>query len=490
MKRTTLRSLAFGMVAMSAIAAEAQSLEGDMETLFGIADRNNTSIRSCRTAMERARQDVEAARAQRLPDVTASLSVSYIGTGQTLNRDFSYYMNPGFPHWGNSFALEAQQVVYSGGALTGGIRMAELGRAMEAHNEEGCREDVHMLLAGLYLQRLSLQNRLAVVERNVALADTLIGRTRSRYEEGVVLRNDITRYELMREQMALQKVVIEDRIKIVDKQLGTALYGGGDFSSQFIVHSSSAVPQAQGGTQSTVGEVQQGESRNNYAPSFARLRAPLEELCTVHCELNSPLWGELEGVDFPETYWQNLALTENSSLKKAATSIEMSRAQEKIARAASLPKVAVVAADNLSGPNMVNVPALDKNVNYWYVGVGVKYDISSIYKNRKTIRASRIATRNAEEKREVAREGISDGVHSAYMNMLTAQSELKTRRKSMELARQNYDVISNRYDNGLALVTDMTDAANVRLDAELQYVDAQISVALAYYTLKYVAGDI
>ena len=60
----------------------------------------------------------------------------------------------------------------------------------------------------------------------------------------------------------------------------------------------------------------------------------------------------------------------------------------------------------------------------------------------------------------------------------------------MELARQNYDVISNRYNNGLALVTDMTDAANVRLDAELQYVDTQIAVALAYYKLKYVAGDI
>lgn len=442
MKKTTLRSLAFGLAAMLAIVSRAQTIERNMEELFSIADRNNTSIRSCQTAIEKSQQNVEAARSQRLPDVSTSLSVSYIGTGQTLNRDFSYYANPNFPHWGNSFALEAQQVVYAGGALTNGIRLAELGTTMERHNDESNRESVHMLLAGLYLQRMSLINRLAVVEKNVMLADTLIDKTRNRYEEGVVLRNDITRYELMREQMALQKVVIADRIKIVDKQMHTALYG--------------EAPETPTGI----------EKHSDIDASILSL--PMHD----------------------EAYWQDMALTENSNLKKATTSVELSKVQEKIARAASLPKVAITAADNLNGPNMINVPALDKNMNYWYVGVGVKYNISSIYKNNKNIRSSKLATKNAVEKLDVAKEGISDAVHAAYVGLQTVRSELKTRQKSMELARQNYDVISNRYNNGLALVTDMTDAANVRLDAELQYVDAQISVVLAYYKLKYAAGNI
>lgn len=442
MKKTTLRSLAFGMVTMWAIVSDAQTIEQNMNVLFAIADKNNTSIRSYKTALEKAQQNVEAARAQRLPDITTALSVSYIGTGQTLNRNFSYYMNPNFPHWGNSFALEAQQVVYSGGALSNSIRLAELDKTMEGHNDEGNRESVHMLLAGLYLQRQSLLNRLAVVEKNVMLADTLIDKTRNRYEEGLVLRNDITRYELMREQMALQKVVIADRIKVVDKQMKTALYGENNGS-----------------------EMEGGESLDVDA---SILSLPMHD----------------------EAYWQDIALTENSNLKKATTSIELSKVQEKMVRAASLPKVAITAADNLNGPNMINVPALDKNVNYWYVGVGVKYNISSIYKNKKTIRGAKLATKNAVEKLGVTKEGISDAVHAAYVGLQTVQSELRTQEKSRELARQNYDVISNRYNNGLALVTDMTDAANVRLDAELRFVDAQISVVLAYYKLKYVAGDI
>jgi len=299
MKKTTLRSLAFGLAAMLAIVSRAQTIERNMEELFSIADRNNTSIRSCQTAIEKSQQNVEAARSQRLPDVSTSLSVSYIGTGQTLNRDFSYYANPNFPHWGNSFALEAQQVVYAGGALTNGIRLAELGTTMERHNDESNRESVHMLLAGLYLQRMSLLNRLAVVEKNVMLADTLIDKTRNRYEEGVVLRNDITRYELMREQMALQKVVIADRIKIVDKQMHTALYG--------------EAPETPTGI----------EKHSDIDASILSL--PMHD----------------------EAYWQDMALTENSNLKKATTSVELSKVQEKMARAASLPKVAITAADSL-----------------------------------------------------------------------------------------------------------------------------------------------
>ena len=142
----------------------------------------------------------------------------------------------------------------------------------------------------------NMEELFSMVEKNVMLADTLIDKTRNRYEEGVVLRNDITRYELMREQMALQKVVIADRIKIVDKQMHTALYG--------------EAPETPTGI----------EKHSDIDASILSL--PMHD----------------------EAYWQDMALTENSNLKKATTSVELSKVQEKMARAASLPKVAITAA--------------------------------------------------------------------------------------------------------------------------------------------------
>ena len=68
--------------------------------------------------------------------------------------------------------------------------------------------------------------------------------------------------------------------------------------------------------------------------------------------------------------------------------------------------------------------------------------------------------------------------------------ELETQQKSVELARQNYEVVNSRYLNQMALVTDMVDASNLRLNAELKEVDARINIVYAYYRMKYVAGDI
>ena len=50
--------------------------------------------------------------------------------------------------------------------------------------------------------------------------------------------------------------------------------------------------------------------------------------------------------------------------------------------------------------------------------------------------------------------------------------------------------MNSRYLNQMALVTDMVDASNLRLNAELKEVDARINIVYAYYRIKYVAGEI
>lgn len=50
--------------------------------------------------------------------------------------------------------------------------------------------------------------------------------------------------------------------------------------------------------------------------------------------------------------------------------------------------------------------------------------------------------------------------------------------------------MNERYNNQLALITDMLDASNMRLDAELSEADAKIAVAVLYYKMKYISGEI
>ena len=168
----------------------------------------------------------------------------------------------------------------------------------------------------------------------------------------------------------------------------------------------------------------------------------------------------------------------------------MSKQKERLEKSARRPTIAIIAEEHLDGPITVEVPNLNKNLNYCFVGVGMKYRFGSLYKNSERILQARIATETARHQQQAAIEGVENAVQAAYTDYQTTLTELETSKKSVELAQQNYSIISNRYQNGLALVTDMVDAANQRLDAQLALVNSRIKVLFNYYNLKYITGTL
>ena len=124
------------------------------------------------------------------------------------------------------------------------------------------------------------------------------------------------------------------------------------------------------------------------------------------------------------------------------------------------------------------------------MGVGVKYSLSSLFKSNKRIKQAAVETRQAREAHAVQTEQLNNNVQAAYVQYQQTYVELETQKKSVELAQQNYEVMNARYLSQLALVTDMVDASNLKLNAELNEVDARISIFYAYYRMKYIAGEI
>ncbi|MDE7091857.1 MAG: TolC family protein, partial [Muribaculaceae bacterium] len=115
---------------------------------------------------------------------------------------------------------------------------------------------------------------------------------------------------------------------------------------------------------------------------------------------------------------------------------------------------------------------------------------SSLYKTNKSLAKSRAATQQALEQFDVVRENLSLAVNADHVRYLEAYEELKTQQKSVELAERNYNTTSTRYSADMALITDMLDAANSKLDAEQQLVNARINIIYYYYKLLFTSGKI
>ena len=414
--------------------------------LFQKVEDNSKSLRTSLSGVEAAHLGIESAKSKKLPDLDASLSFSYIGNALITDRDFSNVHGLKSPHFGNNFAFQAQQVVYAGGAINAGIILAELGKQQAEVGVKLTRQQIRFIALGQYLDLYKIDNRIKVYEKNIELTRQLIDDIKEKQTHGMALKNDITRYELQMESLKLGLTALRNNRSILNHQLCNTL--GMNQDSQ----------------------MNQGNQEIQIIPDAT---------------IADKTYGK-EG----EAYWQTAGTLNSPLLEQSSNAIRIAEQKEKIAKSDLLPKVAFVAADNFDGPILFELPPVDKNLNVWYVGVGVKYSLSSLFKSNKRIKQAAVETRQAKEAHAVQKEQLNNNVQAAYVQYQQTYVELETQRKSVELAQQNYDVMNARYLSQLALVTDMVDASNLKLNAELSEVDARINIVYAYYRMKYVAGEI
>lgn len=417
-----------------AYEARAQECVMSVDELFELCDNNSISMEMARATLEQATEGIEVARSAKLPDVEVSLSASFLGNGYVIDRNFGDVMKADMPHFGNNFSLKASQVIYAGGAIDAGIKQAQLQREIAVQGLESTRQNIRFMVLGNYIELYKLRNQAKVYLKNIEQTELLVEHIKARYKEGVALSNDVTRYELQLEQLRLALSEVESAVGIMNYNITSTL----DLPSSMVI-----------------------------VPDSALL------------DMHIPLAGSAG--------WQ-LMTGESPRMQIAGLTLKMQQEKERAVKAGRLPQIAIVAENHFDGPITIEVPAIDKNFNYWFVGVGLRYDIASLWKSNRKIRAEKAGTVRAQHNLELAREEMDIAVNSAYIGLQQAFERMRTQEKSVVLATENYNVVNNRYLNGLALVTEMIDASNSRLSAELQLVNARINIIYSYYSLQRVAG--
>jgi len=408
-----------------------------LEQLFESAERNSIQLRPSFSTEEEAAHEINVARAGRLPDINASLSLSYIGDGFTTKRDLSDYQKAPIPHYGNAISLSVNQPIYTGGAIKSGIRLAELKLTASRYATELQRNNIRFQITGFYLDIYKYTNLRSVVENNIAQARKVLDEMQARYEQGVALQNDITRYELLVSNLELQMVKLNNTIGILNNNLVSI--------------------------------------------------AGLPEGTTIRPD------PAILGKSLParsESAWQAEASINSPAVRLAQSNVAMSRKAEDLIQSERLPKIGLQAGWSIDGPILVEVPPINRNLSYWYAGVGITYNISSLFKTNRSIARSRAATVHASDELAATRENTELAIRADYIRYLEAYEELNTQQKRVELAERNYSTVFTRYSADMALITDMLDAANSKLDAEQQLVNARINIIYYYYKLLFTSGKI
>lgn len=405
--------------------------------LFSLADTHSKAIQIFKSAVSVAGKDIDVAKNAYLPNIDFSASATYNGNAWVSDRDFSNGQSFSSPHFGNSFAVEASQVVFAGGTIYNNVKALEIQKKISEWDLEAHKQEIYFLLTGYYLDLYKYRNILNVYDRNIEQTHQVISDMKARETAGIVLNNDITRYEVQLQNLSYKRTELINSNDIYNDKIVTML----DLPKQTEI---------------------------------------LPDTTMLYDKLPKPSESEL----------QERVYKCSSHLNMNRLTLDMLNKRTKVAKAGYMPQIKIIAGDNLAGPITYEIPVLNKNINTWYVGVGVKYNIGNLYKTPKDLSRLRTSIEMANHNLDATEESVSLDIRAAYIRYLDSYELLKTQKKSLQLARENYNVTANRYANDLVIITDLVDADNLRLSAEVQYVNAQINIIYNYYKLQYATGTI
>lgn len=408
-----------------------------MDELFSLADKNSKSIRLHQLVIREAEQGIKVARNAYLPSLSVKAEATYIGDGCMTDRDFSNGVHADMPHWGNSFVVKAQQTIYAGGSIQSSVKQSKLQKQAAEQTHLDNRQDLRFLLAGYYLDLFQLRNQERVYRKNIEQTHLLVKDMQAAYQQGTALKSDITRYELQLQNLELGLTSTINRLNVLNHQLVTTI----------------ELP-----------------VETRIVPDTLYLKQLMID-------------------DLQENEWK-AGMNDAPSLKLTDIDIALGKNRKRLIQAERLPHITFSATNDFNGHILVEVPPLNNNFTYWFVGVGVSYNLDALFKSKRKLRQADIAIQRLEEKRRLAEEELENSIHKAYINLQEAYIRLRTQQKSVQLAHENFDIVRQRYMNGLALITDMLDASNTQLDMELQLANYQVGILYQYFLLKRQIGTL
>lgn len=405
----------------------------NVDQLFEQATRQHLQLAADRLKEQMAEERTRTARSARLPEISIGLRGGFLGQPVVWKNGLSHPTHPESPDWQQNYAIEFSQPIYQGGKIKYGIRQADLQQEIARLQTATDQEDIKLAMLQQYLSLFSLYKQHIVLRRNIEESERRLKDIRRMKDEGIITNNDVLRSEMQLTDDRLAVTETENDIRIVSQQLDILL----GLDEHLLLLPDTALLSRECNTGLYADYIEQAEQTD---PSMLLLRKQTE-------------------------------LAENS--------IRLTRAEQ-------LPQVSLTASNTLARP--VSRTLADMYNNSWNIGLSFSYPLSALYRNKHKLKEAQqnvLLMRNAEQQKA---QSIRMTIQKALLKHREATERVEALKLSVRQAEENYRIMRNRYMNQLAILTDLLDADNLRLNAELQLTTARTQVVYTYYELQRAVG--
>lgn len=419
------------MVGISVTAQEKRSLTLDEAVMLGIQNSKNLKIDEAK--IQEATANYLEAKNNRLPSLKVSASALALA-----NADVNLMILPPSNNGGSSPKassafygnVAASLPIFAGGRIKYGIQSAEYLIEASKLSTENDKIAIAYNVSQAYNNLFKANQSINVLKENLASSEKRDGAFQKLEDNGIIARNDKLKANLQTSNIELQLLEAENNYSIANINMDLLL----------------------GLADNTEIEVDE-----NYIAELSENR-PVSYYLSQATENRK----DLQAVDFQR--------------KAADLGI-------KSAKSENLPTIALT-----GGYIAADVPKILTILNAANIGVGIQYNIDNLWKKNSSLLKAQAREKQLSATNDLLSDQIKLEVNRDFQNAEFSKKKIMVYEKAAAQANENFRVTKNKYDNGLATITELLDADAAQINANLNVVNAKADTALANRKLLQTSG--
>lgn len=412
--KTTGLTIAFAALLSAGTAHAAQGWTLDKCIEYAI--ENNIQIRQSDISAQNRDVDLNSARSNRLPGLSAGASQSW-SFGRSITAD-NTYANTNTAS--TSFSLGTDVTLFAGRRLTGNIQIAELSLEAAKSDLERIKDDIRVQVAQSFIQ----------IVYNRSILDVALN------------------------QVSIDSMQVE-RL--------SALAAIGKASSAEVASQKATLAQSR---------LSVTQAENNLRLSILTLTQLLELPSPEGFDIIRPDTEQLEFAipDNPETIYAQ-ALDIKPSIKTEEIRLEQANKNITVAKSGFYPTLSLSAGAGTNYYTSSNRPSdsfgsqLNNNFNQ-HIGLNLNIPIFSRNSNRNSVRSARLNLMNQELQLDNVKKQLYKEIQQAYYNAVASRSRYDSSREVEASAQESFDLVQAKYESGKANITEFNESKNRLVTAQ------------------------
>lgn len=418
------------------LAQSTKELNINQAIELGIA--NSKNLKLSQNKIDQAVAQLEVVKDNALPTASASFIYNHAEIPTTT------FTLPGggsslqLPKRADAFVGTAavQELVYGGGKLKYAKESTKLLADVARLDADKSKEEITYAVISTYYNLYKVEQSRKVVDQNLESIAGQIKQAQRFFEQGIVTKNDVLRFQLQQANVTLTQMDIESNRKVINYNLDILLGLPEDTEVKIID------PNA---------DLKAAGSLGDYISQAMVNRQELKQLDV-----------------------QNKVADYNIKSIKANT----------------LPTVGVGANLYYINPSGNFIPPANQYLMPVTLGATVSWNIASLWTNRNKVSEAKVQQSEITIQKDILSDNVKTDINKNFQNYQVAMNKIQVLETSIAQATENDKLLASKYKNNVASVTDRIDAETLLYQAKINLEIAKADAGLAYYTLLKSTGKI